>query len=203
MRWGPLRRGPVLLSVVLAGCMPVDAPRDSPPPSAPAERRRPSPSETGERRLQVTVRRVVDGDTVRVAGLPAGTDLVRLTGIDAPETGDGRTTRECFGVEARRWLAERAPPGTRLSLVLDVGERDRFGRLLAYAYRDGAFLNAELVADGYARAMTIRPNVRHAKALQELERRARSQKRGLWTACPAPHGPPQQRQGAPNSPGAH
>ena len=48
---------------------------------------------------------------------------------------------------------------------------------------DGTFLNAELVANGYARTMTIRPNVRHAKELQELERRARSQGRGLWGAC--------------------
>jgi micrococcal nuclease len=122
---------------------------------------------------------------LRVTGLPAGDGLVRLTGIDAPETGDGRTTRECFGPEARQWLRERAPAGTRLALALDVGERDRFGRVLAYAYRaDGAFLNADLVANGYARTMTIRPNVRHAKELQALERRARAERRGLWGACP-------------------
>ena len=69
--------------------------------------------------------------------------------------------------------------------MLDEGPRDRFGRLLAYAYRaDGTFLNAELVANGYARTMTIPPNVRHAKELGELQRRARSQKRGLWAVCP-------------------
>ena len=126
--------------------------------------------------------------TATRCGSPAflpGDGLVRLTGIDAPETGDGRTTRECFGPEARQWLRERAPAGTRLDLVLDVGERDRFGRVLAYAYRaDGAFLNADLVSNGYARTMTIRPNVRHAKELQALERRARSERRGLWGACP-------------------
>ena len=68
-----------------------------------------------------------------------GNGLVRLTGIDAPETGDGRTIRECFGPEARQWLRGRAPAGTPLILVTDAAERDRFGRLLAYAYRaDGA-----------------------------------------------------------------
>ena len=142
-----------------------------------------APAETD--RLEVTVKRVIDGDTVLVSGLPAGNGLVRLTGVDAPETGDGRTKRECFGAEARRWLAEQAPPGARLGLVFDVGQRDRFGRVLAYVYRaDGTFLNAALIASGYARTMTIRPNVRHAKELQELERRARSQKRGLWAVCP-------------------
>jgi micrococcal nuclease len=137
------------------------------------------------RGLEVTIKQVVDGDTLRVTGIPEGVGLVRLTGIDAPETGDGRTTRECFGSEARQWLRARTPPGTRVRLVTDIGERDRFGRLLAYAYaRDGGFLNAELVASGYARTMTIRPNLRHAKELQAAERRAQRGSLGLWGACP-------------------
>ena len=164
MARGPLRRGPLLLSLVVAGCAEAAAP--------------------GGRGLEVTVKQVVDGDTLRVTGLPTGSELVRLTGIDAPETGEGRTTRECFGLEARQWLRGRTPPGTRVRLVTDVGERDRFGRLLAYAYAgDGAFLNAELVAGGYARTMTIRPNVTHAKELQARERAARNERRGLWGAC--------------------
>ena len=166
MSRGPRRCGPLLLAVILAGCAQAEV-QSSP-----------------ESRLQVTVKDVVDGDTLRVSGLPTGTGLVRLTGIDAPETGEGRTTRECYGPEARRWLGEQAPRGSALTLVFDVGQRDRFGRLLAYVYRDdGTFLNAELVANGYARTMTIPPNVRHAKELGELQRRARSQGLGLWRAC--------------------
>jgi micrococcal nuclease len=139
--------------------------------------------ETGAR-LEVTVKRVIDGDTILVSGLPTGTGLVRLTGVNAPETGEGRTIRECFGIEARRWLADQAPPGTPLRLVFDVGQRDRFGRLLGYVYRaDGTFLNAALVENGYAQTMTIPPNVRHAKELKELQRRARRENRGLWGAC--------------------
>ena len=39
--------------------------------------------------------------------------------------------------------------GTRVRLVTDVADRDRFGRMLAYVYGpDGAFLNADLVASG-------------------------------------------------------
>ena len=144
-----------------------------------------SPAALAERRIDVTVKRVVDGDTIRVNGVGPGNNLVRLTGINAPETGEGRTTRECFGPEARRWLTDRAPVGARLTLVFDVGERDRFGRLLAYVYAsDGAFLNEDLVASGYARTMNIRPNVRHEKDLRAAERRARDERRGLWAACP-------------------
>jgi micrococcal nuclease len=174
----------LLLAVVLAGCVPAEAPLPSPRPLL--ARDSPKPIRVPDLlRLEVTVKDVVDGDTLRVTGLRKGTGLVRLIGIDAPETGEGRTTRECFGPEAWRWLVEQVPRGSRVRLVFDEGERDRFGRVLAYVYRaDGTFLNAALVTNGFARTMTMRPNVRHAKELQELERRARSQKRGLWAVCP-------------------
>jgi endonuclease YncB( thermonuclease family) len=132
----------------------------------------------------VTVEKVIDGDTVLARGLPKGTELVRLIGVNAPETGKGRTIRECFGLESARWLSELLPRGSALRLAFDVGERDRFGRLLAYAYQpDGALLNARLVAEGYAQTMTIPPNVAHADELRELERTARREGRGLWGAC--------------------
>lgn len=184
MAGGPLGRGPrvlLLAAVALAGCARDELPPPAPRPSPARDRQ---PVRVPDPRLQVTVKDVVDGDTLRVTGLPTGTGLVRLTGIDAPETGEGRTTRECYGPEARRWLADVLPRGTPVTLVLDTGARDRFGRLLAYAYRaDGTFVNADLVANGYARTMTIPPNVRHAGALRALERRARADGRGLWSAC--------------------
>ena len=62
-----------------------------------------------------------------------------------------------------------------MRLVGDVERRDRYGRLLAYVYRepDGAFVNAQLVRDGYARTLTIAPNVAHARQLAQLARTAR------------------------------
>jgi micrococcal nuclease len=132
----------------------------------------------------VTVEKVIDGDTVLARGLPKGTELVRLIGVDAPETGRGRTVRECFGAESARWLTTQVARGSQLRLEFDVGERDRFGRLLAYAYRpDGTFVNAALVRSGYAQTMTVPPNVAHADELRALERTARQDARGLWGAC--------------------
>ena len=169
---------------VLQGCRPAEraassAPRSPALPSPAVARTAAEP-----KRAEVVVKRVIDGDTVLVSGLPEGTALVRLIGVNAPETGAGRTTRECFGLEAARWLEGQAPRGSRLSLAFDLGPRDRFGRRLAYVYRaDGAFLNAALVAEGYAQTMTIPPNVRHAGELRALERRARSESRGRWRAC--------------------
>jgi micrococcal nuclease len=72
-------------------------------------------------------------------------------------------------------------------LVLDIEHRDRFGRLLAYVYRadDGLFVNAELVRGGFARTLTIPPNVRYAARFAALARQARRAGRGLWSACPS------------------
>ena len=161
-------RPTVLGLLLLAACAPAQAP-GSPPPAAPER--------------TVTVKKVIDGDTLLVTGLP-GTELARLIGINAPETGKGRTVVECFGAESASWLENRTPAGMSLRLVFDVAERDRFGRLLAYAYRpDGTFVNAEIIANGYAQTMTIPPNVRHEKMLVELQGRARREERGLWKAC--------------------
>ena len=172
----------------LAAALAVAACGSPPPPARPASPRPPIPRATvpapAAPRAEATVKRVVDGDTLLVTGLERADVLVRLIGIDAPETGDGRTTRECFGPEARRWVSDRTPRGTRVRIVPDLGERDRFGRRLVYVYLpDGTFLNAAIVENGYARTMTIRPNVRHAGELPALERLAREKGRGLWSAC--------------------
>jgi micrococcal nuclease len=70
-------------------------------------------------------------------------------------------------------------------LVFDVEHRDRYGRLLAYVHRvgDGLFVNASLVREGYAGALTIPPNVRYADRFRRLQREARDARRGLWNAC--------------------
>ena len=186
-----IRARPAHAAAVLAACALACSAEDRRPPPPAASARAPpaapsprSSDHRGTETLSVTVKRVIDGDTILAEGLPGGTGLVRFTGIDAPETGEGRTTRECFGPEASRWLEARLPRGSPLRLVTDVAPRDRFGRLLAYAYApDGSFLNAALVENGMARTMTIRPNVRHAKALDALQQSARDGRRGLWHAC--------------------
>jgi micrococcal nuclease len=174
-----------LALAVLAGCGAADPPAPAPIPLTPVGSVSPRGADADGSRLAVTVKTVIDGDTLMVTGLPEGTALVRLIGINAPETGNGRTIRECFGREAARWLEGQLPRGSRVSLAYDVGARDRFGRRLAYVYgAEGAFLNAALVESGYAQTMTIPPNVRHAVELRALERRARGERRGLWGACP-------------------
>lgn len=123
-----------------------------------------------------TVETVIDGDTFRL------TDgrVVRLIGIDAPETGT-RGTRECFADEATTGARELLA-GKSVELTTDVSETDRYGRILRYVYVGELFANEALVRDGYATAYRYPPDVRHAERLRQAEREARAARRGLWGA---------------------
>jgi micrococcal nuclease len=133
------------------------------------------------------VRRVVDGDTIIVV-IDGREERLRYIGVDAPESVQPGTPVECFGLEAsaeNRRLVE----GRTVYLEKDVSERDRFGRLLRYVYVDDPdsgerlFVNLELVARGYAQAVTYPPDVRHEQTFRAAQRAARDESRGLWGQC--------------------
>lgn len=131
-----------------------------------------------------SVVRVIDGDTIEVAG---GT-RVRLIGVDTPETVDPSRPVECFGPEATRYANELMPPGTKVRLVYDVQRRDSFGRTLAYVYKlsDGLFVNLAIARNGFAQQDTVPPNVDHAEEFRVAAASARTAGLGLWNACLAP-----------------
>ena len=141
---------------------------------------------------RATLVRVVDGDTI-VVSIAARDERVRLIGIDTPESVRPGAAVECFGKEASGHLASLLPPGTPVRLVGDIEPRDRYGRLLAYVYRepDGLFVNAAMARDGFAEPLTIPPNVARTAEVVAAARGARDSGRGLWGACPtAARAPP-------------
>ena len=72
----------------------------------------------------------------------------------------------------------------RVKLEFDVQKRDKYGRLLAYAYLDdGTFVNGRIMEEGYAQVMTIAPNVKYAQTFLRLEREARQKGKGLWKSA--------------------
>lgn len=137
---------------------------------------------------------VNDGDTITV-GLNGRKELVRLLGVDTPETGHSRKLERAarqagrspgqearLGGLARDYLAGLLPRGQRVRLQGDpgAGARDRHGRLLAYAYlEDGRMVNALLLQEGQARAYG-RCQCAWQGRFQELEAQARRERRGLW-----------------------
>jgi micrococcal nuclease len=134
-----------------------------------------NPSSTA---LEGVVTRVVDGDMIYVA-IGKQIEKVRYIGVNTPEIHHPTKGREPYGNAARDANA-RLVDRRMITLVFDVQQRDRFGRLLAYVYVDGRFVNAELVWRGYAEAATYPPNIQYANYFASLEREARAQKRGLW-----------------------
>jgi micrococcal nuclease len=128
--------------------------------------------------LEGMVERVVDGDTIQVR-LGARVEKVRYIGINTPEVHHPAKGEEPGGREATE-VNRRLVEGKRVRLELDVRERDRYGRLLAYVWVGDVMVNAELVRLGYAQVMTIPPNVRYQETLLKLQREARDAGRGLW-----------------------
>jgi micrococcal nuclease len=127
------------------------------------------------------VMRAVDGDTIEV-DLGGQVEDVRYIGVDTPETVKPDTPVQCFGPQASHFnhaLVEHR----RVRLFFGVERRDVYGRLLAYVYLDGRFVNAELIRRGLARTLTIPPNDRFAGRLKRLEMAAARAGRGLWGVC--------------------
>ena len=119
---------------------------------------------------------------------------VRLIGIDAPESKknpktyrDAERTGESvesiieLGKKSTAFVKNRLPVGTEVRLELDVQQRDKYGRTLAYVYLpDGTMLNELIVREGYAQVMTIPPNLRYQELFIEAEKEARGSQRRLW-----------------------
>jgi micrococcal nuclease len=130
----------------------------------------------------------VDGDTLDVVFAVDGravVERIRLIGIDTPETKKPGTPIECYGPEASRRLAELLPLGTFVDVVRDAETRDDYDRLLAYVYRaaDRLLVNETLVREGFARTLFIPPNTGLESEIRGAERQARTEGRGLWSAC--------------------
>ena len=122
---------------------------------------------------QALVVRVIDGDTIEVE-IAGQNYRVRYIGMDTPERGD------LFFQEATDANALLVA-GQTVTMVKDVSETDRYGRLLRYVYlADGTFVNAELVRQGYALVATYPPDVAHQELFVTLQQEAREAAVGLW-----------------------
>jgi micrococcal nuclease len=141
-----------------------------------------APGPGASQRLGGRVVRAVDGDTLEVALDDGDTETVRLIGVDTPETVKPDTPVQCFGPRASAF-EHHTVEGRRVRLLTGVEPRDFYGRLLAYAWVEGRFLEPELLRRGLARTLTFQPNDRFAHRFEDLERKAAERGKGLWSAC--------------------
>jgi micrococcal nuclease len=124
--------------------------------------------------------RVVDGDTVILAGLGSS----RIVGVDTPETVKPDTPVQCFGPRASAFSKHVLGAAGRVRYRVAPEPRDAYGRRLVYLWLpDGRFFNALLVRRGLARPLPFPPNTRYAPRFQRLAERAARRGRGLWGRC--------------------
>lgn len=129
----------------------------------------------------VKVIRVIDGDTFEIDG----GERVRLIGVDTPESVKPNASVECFGKDSSEYLKSLVE-GKEVRLESDQTNRDRYARLLRYAYLGDIFINEQIVREGYAESAAYKPDVAKQTILDWAEERAKSERRGRWAegVCP-------------------
>jgi micrococcal nuclease len=122
------------------------------------------------------VKWIVDGDTlILVDG-----QKVRYIGINAPELAHDSRSAEPYG-EASKQFNVLLVNGKRVRLEFDKERFDRYQRILAYIFlKNTTFVNAEILANGFAYLLRKRPNLKYDTILLQSQRSAMSAKRGIW-----------------------
>ena len=153
------------------------------------------------------VLKVVDGDTIHIS-YNGKDEKVRFIGLDTPETKDPRKPIQCFGREATAKMTEFAEnKNIRLEFDRTQGERDKYGRILAFVYNeDNKNLAYEMIRQGYGNEYTHNSYpYKYQNEFKEAARKAREENKGLWAGntcagdatkpadSPAPAPQPQQQ----------
>jgi endonuclease YncB( thermonuclease family) len=124
------------------------------------------------------VQRVYDGDTILVAG-PQGSFLVRLVGIDAPETGKSKgDPGQPYSQAARRYLAQLVL--NRCAELVFFGA-DRYARKLAVVRVDNQNVNLTMVREGLAEVYRGRkPDGFDSAPFEAAQAQAQAERKGVW-----------------------
>ncbi|KKI93966.1 nuclease [Bacillus sp. SA1-12] len=136
--------------------------------------------ENGSDRISAHVTRVVDGDTVHVT-VNGKEETARLLLVDTPETVHPTKQIQPFGPEASSFVKELLHDAN-VELEMDIGERDKYGRLLVYLYVNGEMVNQLLLEKGLARvAYVFEPNTKYVDDFYEIQKRAQQKGIGIWS----------------------
>jgi micrococcal nuclease len=140
--------------------------------------------------LRGTVSYVVDGDTIAVRLDNGRRERVRLIGIDTPERGDclsARATAQAQQLAGRRRVVLRGDASQHT--------RDRYGRLLAYAWIGGRDLGYQQVASGLGRVYVYDRPFQRLSSYRRAEQLGRGRAENVWRGCPTTVAPPPSSAG--------
>jgi micrococcal nuclease len=129
---------------------------------------------------------VSDGDTITVLTPDKTQHKIRLFGIDCPEK------HQDFGQKAKQFASDMV---FGKEVVVEVIDKDRYGRAVGIVAIAGKSLNEELVRSGYAwvyNQYCKKPDL--CERWRLLQEQARADKKGLWSH-PDPIAPWEFRRG--------
>ena len=122
------------------------------------------------------VKYIHDGDTIYLHN----GFKVRYIGIDAPEIDHKEDIMEFMAFKSRE-MNSHLVYKRYIYLEFDIEKRDRYGRLLAYAFlQNGDMVNILMLKHGLAWIMTTPPNNKYFSVFLKSQRQAISEKLGLW-----------------------
>lgn len=128
---------------------------------------------------EVYVTKVIDGDTF-VYRKNGKNIKVRLIGVNTPELHHPFKGEEYFGKEAKEFTKNKIY-NKKVYLEKDEEDLDKYGRELRYVWISGdEMLNDELLKEGFAETMTIKPNVKYEKDFKEFLKKAKVERKGMW-----------------------
>lgn len=111
---------------------------------------------------------VSDGDTATVLDAENVQHKIRFAGIDAPEK------KQAHGMDAKQALSKMI---FGKSVVVNVANRDLYGREVGSVLVDGIDVNGSMVRWGWAWCYR---EYKHPKEYETYEDEAREKQRGLW-----------------------
>lgn len=130
--------------------------------------------------IEVELIEVVDGDTMKIL-LNGKEETIRLLLVDTPEVKHPRLGEQPFGKEASSFANETLKDGI-FYIEVDVSERDKYGRLLCYLYKNDEMFNELLLENGLARvAYVYPPNTKYVDRFREIQEIARKKEIGIWS----------------------
>jgi micrococcal nuclease len=127
--------------------------------------------------VQVTVKKILDGDTADVVTASGRTVRIGLLEADAPAKG------ACWSEEALARLMTLLPPG-KPAYVQAAEQVPDQGRILIYLWSStGVYVNGDMVRTGLAQAVNSFPEHSFTEWQYWEQVRAQMDKQGLWSGC--------------------
>lgn len=117
------------------------------------------------KKIPVLVIKVIDGDTLEIEG----GEKVRLLGINTPEK------KEFYANEAISFTKQLE----NKTILLEVFDKDKYGRNLGYVFLDNKLFNEEILIRGYAHFYSYEDD-KYTSQLKKAEEYARERELGIW-----------------------